>query len=187
VEAVQLYGDSKVIVAKGETALKVAFHHERPVDQGRLVPAELKEHLNCEFPDLNVVERHRFVMVADLAELIFSSRKSSTIRYSKGAVEYPSAPALPLFVVNDHLESASPTCIGALDIGAVRYKTLAELNEYDAQMDGFASRAELVHALQTFYGDIPSDDVLSVFEFTLSSPQSALGFGYGEEGSALIR
>lgn len=148
--------------------MKVASHRAKPVDRGSLVPSELKKHLSCEFPDLAAVERHRIVMVADLAELIFSSKKSSTIRYSKGAVEYPSAPELPLFVVGDHREKAPPTCIGALHIGAVHYKTLAELNENDAHKDGFATKADLVEALQTFYGGIQSDDVLSVFEFTLS-------------------
>ncbi|TXR50499.1 ASCH domain-containing protein [Phyllobacterium endophyticum] len=149
--------------------MKVAFHRAKPVDQESLGPSELKAHLSCEFPDLDAVERRRFVMVADLAELIFSSRKSSTIRFSKGAVEYPSAQELPLFVVGDHREKAPPTCIGAVHIGAVRYKTLAELNETDAHKDGFASKADLVDALKRFYGDIQSNDVLSVFEFTLSN------------------
>lgn len=149
--------------------MKVAFHHAKPINQGSLVPSDLKAHLSCEFPDLDAVERHRFVMVADLAELIFSAKKSSTIRFSKGAVEYPSAQELPLFVVGDHREKAAPTCIGALHIGAVCYKTLAELNETDAHKDGFASKADLVDALKRFYGDIQSSDVLSVFEFTLSN------------------
>ncbi|WP_245262800.1 ASCH domain-containing protein [Ensifer sp. BR816] len=151
----------------------MAFHSAKPIDQGSLAPSELKAHLCNKFPDLDAVERHRFVMVADLAELIFSSRKSSTIRYSKGAVEYPSAQELPLFVVSDHREKAVPTCIGALHIGAVCYKTLAELSDSDARKDGFASKADLVHALHTFYGDIQASDVLSVFEFTLSAAQGA--------------
>lgn len=148
--------------------MKVAFHRAKPIDQESLAPAQLKAHLTCEFPELDAVERHRFVMVAELADLIFCSKKSSTIRYSKGAVEYPSAQELPLYVVGDHRQKADPACIGALRIGAVRYKTLAELSEHDAHKDGFASKAELVEALHTFYGNISSTDVLSVFEFTLS-------------------
>ncbi len=148
--------------------LKVAFHRAKPIDQKSLVPDQLKAHLSCAFPELDAVERHRFVMVAELAGLIFSSKKSSTIRYSRGAVEYPSAQELPLYIVGDHREKTDPTCIGALHIGAVRYKTLAELSEHDAHKDGFASKAELVEALHAFYGDIRSNDVLSVFEFTLS-------------------
>ncbi|MGV1964100.1 ASCH domain-containing protein [Agrobacterium sp. 22-222-1] len=147
----------------------MAFHRAKPIDQGSLVPSDFKAHLSCEFPDLDAVERNRFVMVADLAELIFSSKKSSTIRFSKGSVEYPSAQELPLFVVGDHREKAPPTCIAALHIGAVRYKTLAELNETDAHKDGFETKADLVDALKRFYGEIQSSDVLSVFEFTLSN------------------
>lgn len=160
--------------------MKMAFHHAKPIDQEGLVPSELKRQLICEFPDLDAVERHRFVMVADLADLIFSSRKSSTIRYSKGAVEYPSAPELPLYIVGDHRQTDAPTCIGALYIGAVHYKTLAELNERDAHKDGFASKAELIRALKTFYGDIQSNDVLSVFEFTLS--QTAARTAHAQAG-----
>lgn len=151
--------------------MKVAFHRAKPISQENLVPAQLKAYLSYEFPELDAVERHRFVMVAELADLIFSSKKSSTIRYSKGAVEYPSAQELPLYVVGDYRQKADPTCIGALCIGAVRYKTLDELSEHDAHKDGFASKAELVEALHTFYGDISSTDVLSVFEFTLSGQQ----------------
>ena len=151
--------------------LKVAFHRAKPIDQESLVPAQLKDRLTCAFPELDAVERHRFVMVAELADLIFSSKKSSTIRYSKGAVEYPSSQELPLYVVGDHRQKADITCIGALRIGAIRYKTLAELSELDARKDGFSSKAELVEALHTFYGDIPATDVLSVFEFTLGDRQ----------------
>ncbi|MBY5717100.1 ASCH domain-containing protein [Rhizobium leguminosarum] len=161
--------------------MKVAFHRAKPIDQGSLVPSDFKAHLSCEFPDLDAVERSRFVMVADLAELIFSSKKSSTIRFSKGSVEYPSAQELPLFVVGDHREKAPPTCIGALHIGAVRYKTLAELNENDAHKDGFASKAELVAALKRFYGEIQSSDVLSVFEFTLSNRRKSASLAPAHE------
>ena len=155
--------------------MKVAFHRAKPIDQENLAPAQLKAHLTCAFPELDAVERRRFVMVADLADLIFSSKKSSTIRYSKGAVEYPASQELPLYVVGDHRQKADLTCIGALRIGAVQYKTLAELSEHDAHKDGFSSKAELVEALHTFYGDIPLTDVLSVFEFTLGDrqPQSS--------------
>jgi hypothetical protein len=117
-------------------------------------------------------------MVADLADLIFSSKKTSTIRYSKGAVEYPACQELPLYVVDDHRQKADLTCVGALRIGAVRYKTLAELSERDAHKDGFSSKAELIEVLRTFYGDILVTDVLSVFEFTLGDrqPQSPKAF-----------
>lgn len=152
----------------------MAFHSAKPINQESLAPAQLKAHLTCAFPELDAVERHRFVMVADLADLIFSSKKSSTIRYSKGAVEYPASQELPLYVVGDHLQKADLTCIGALRIGAVRYKTLAELSEDDAEKDGFSSKAELVEALHTFYGDISLTDVLSVFEFTLGDRQPQL-------------
>ena len=154
--------------------MKVAFHRARPIGQESLAPAELKAHLSSKFPNLNAVERHRFVMVADLAELVFTSRKSSTIRYSKGAVEYPSAQELPLFVVADHREKTNPTCIAALEIRAIRYKTLAELSETDAHNDGFASKADLITALKKFYGDIQSDAMLSVFEFALRDRKQLL-------------
>lgn len=153
--------------------MKVAYHRGRPIDQECLAPSEIKAKLACKFPDLNAVERHRFVMVAGLAELIFAFRKSSTIRFSKGAVEYPSAQELPLFVVDDHRGQTGPTCIAGLQIEAVSYKTFAELNETDAHKDGFASRDDLVAALRTFYGDIQPDDVLSVFEFTLSEERKS--------------
>ncbi|MGV8938650.1 MAG: ASCH domain-containing protein [Allorhizobium sp.] len=151
----------------------MAVHHTKAVEQETLDLSELKKHLSYEFPGLSAVERHRFVMVADLAKLIFTSEKSSTIRYTKGVVEYPSAQELPLFVVGDHREQVQPTCVGALQIGAVRYKTLAELDEHDARKDGFATKAELVDALRRFYGDIPAHDILSVFEFTLSPSEEA--------------
>ena len=54
--------------------MKVAFHRAKPIDQEGLAPAQLREHLTCAFPALEAVERSRFVMVADLADLIFSSK-----------------------------------------------------------------------------------------------------------------
>ena len=86
-------------------------------------------------------------------------------------------------MVGDHREKAPPTCIGALHIGAVRYKTLAELNENDAHKDGFESKAELVAALKRFYGEIQSSDVLSVFEFTLSNWRKSASLASAHEHS----
>jgi hypothetical protein len=50
---------------------------------------EVREYVAKHFPDVAPVARHRFVMASDLADLVASDHKMTTIRYDKAGVEYP--------------------------------------------------------------------------------------------------
>lgn len=55
-------------------------------------------------------------------------------------------------------------------IERVRYLQLHELNEQDAQHDGFQSLHELFEALAKIYPDLKFDDEMTIIDFTLEVP-----------------
>jgi len=53
-------------------------------------------------------------------------------------------------------------------IKSVTYKTVGELTDEDARRDGFASRAELLRALERVYGKVRPDDKVTIIELEVT-------------------
>lgn len=125
---------------------------------------KLKQELVRQFPTLRTVERTRFVMFAAFADLIVGRRKRTTIRYAPHAVEYPAKSTLPLFVVarGDRHEDAVRR--GELRIRGICYKTMSELDDHDAEEDGFRNKKQLLDALQEFYGRLAPSDLVCIYQ-----------------------
>src|SRR5215470_13689268 len=79
--------------------------------------------------------------------------KRSTVRY--GIREFSLGPAR-LASGNDHIP---------IMITALRYTTLEQLTEADAQTDGFASLSDLLVALRRFYPRITNADPITIVVF----------------------
>ncbi len=55
--------------------------------------------------------------------------------------------------------------VAKIRVRNVRYKRVSELSDEDAAIDGFRSREELLEALRKAYGEIRSDDYVTIIEF----------------------
>ena len=85
--------------------------------------------------------------------LVAAGRKRSTIR--AGAKPDLVGPALLV---------AGPESL-SVEIASVDVKRLAELDQIDAERDGFDSLAELRAALARFYPTLSEDDAVSILHF----------------------
>jgi hypothetical protein len=134
----------------------------------------LKQELVRRFPRLPAVERTRFVMMAPLAGQVARKRKCTTIRHTPHAVEYPAKSTLPLFVVErgDRHEDAKPR--GELRIVSIHYKPIRDLDERDAEKDGYRNRQELLHALHKFYGRLNPSDLVCIYNLEPAKAETRL-------------
>jgi len=57
--------------------------------------------------------------------------------------------------------------IAKIHIKRVRYKRVKELNDFDARLDGFKNRQELLENLKRMYGKIHDDDIVTIIEYEL--------------------
>lgn len=132
--------------------------------------AAVKNQVAKYFPGVPPVPRHRFVMAPDLADLVASDRKMTTIRYDTAGVEYPAGPVLPMFVIDRENEENSAVFKGELRIRELKYKCVNQLDEEDARADGFSSREELLSRLRRFYGPLTDDKLVCIYSFEFVAP-----------------
>jgi len=146
-----------------------ATHGERlALNGGSLNADAAREALSRQFPGVNRVARHRFVMAPDLADLVAADRKLTTIRFEKSGVEYPASNVLPLFVADRAGNHDSLCFFAELSIQEVRYKSFSELDEDDAHADGFSTLPDLLETLRNFYGALDSSHLVCIYSFEIA-------------------
>jgi hypothetical protein len=125
--------------------------------------------IRCEmanrFPGLEAIPRHRFVMTAELVELVTRDRKLTTIRYDKSGVEYPARSVLPLYAVSSHRDHDGAVMVGEVRILEVGYKLVRQLTDDDARADGFSDLGELLSTLCRYYGPMREENLVSIYVF----------------------
>ncbi|WP_032936027.1 ASCH domain-containing protein [Mesorhizobium sp. WSM3626] len=145
------------------------FNLQTPDGSTGLAIERLKTKLAQEFPGLASVPRRRFVMAEYLAEMVLQRRKCTTIRYDRNAVEYPAESLLPLYSLEEGQDRGNARCLADLRIVSVRYATVDELSDSDAENDGFDSRYHLLETLESFYGRLDLDDTVCIYAFQLAA------------------
>jgi len=146
--------------------MKFEFQNpEREVDK-KLQQLRLK--LAWEYPNVPSVARSRFVMASHLADKVLQREKSTTIRFDKHAIEYPTGPVIPLYSLGEGQRHIYARCLANLIVHSVRYEPVDDLTEDDAVADGFASRDELINTLEFFYGRLAPHDVVCIYAFSLA-------------------
>lgn len=89
-------------------------------------------------------------------DLVLSGKKTSTIRY--GLVSF----------TKDRISLRSNKRSSTIKLLNIDHsKTFGDLNEEDAQRDGFHTLDELKTELRHFYGDVPSDYPMTIIHFKL--------------------
>lgn len=163
----------EVIIHRGDTSQRL-----------ELAPAAIPLKAIEVFPNLKAVERTRFVMLSGLVDKVLTEDKTSTIRFERGAVEYPSGIMLPLFEVTVPNRHENARLVANLQIIRVIYKSLAELDQHDVEKDGRASRNELLETMEHFYGKISANELVTIYEF---KRRGALHLSVNEHGIEVLR
>jgi hypothetical protein len=89
-------------------------------------------------------------------DLVLSYKKTSTIRYGF------------VFFNNERLQLRSNARSSAIRLLKIDYsKTFGDLNEEDAQRDGFQTLEQLKAELRAFYGDVSIDYPMTIIHFKL--------------------
>jgi hypothetical protein len=116
---------------------------------------------------LVVFIRSELPLFADFLERLRKSKKETTIRYRKGAVELPSFKELPLYETPDYGvgDRSRPTAV--VEIRDVRYQVFGELTEDDAIADGFLSLEEMRRELTTIYKNLRDDGWVTIYSIGL--------------------
>jgi len=118
------------------------------------------------YGDNELFPRSRFLLYSPYIDWIRTGKKSTTVRYRKGGIDFPTGSVLPLFPSNDFSNNHSDS-IGELVINEYRLKQIGMLSEEDACKDGFNSLQELQEILQTIYGQIQSNEYVSIYSISL--------------------
>lgn len=111
--------------------------------------------------------RSLFMLYNKYVNLFLAGRKTTTIRYRKGAIDAPKRYVLPLYASESFSPSASYTHVGVVGIRSFSIKHFGDLTEEDALRDGFNNHGELVDALTTIYGAIDGDQPVSIYGIDL--------------------
>ncbi len=103
------------------------------------------------------MEQKRINFDLDYVDAIIKGRKVTTIR--KGIKKYPVGKIVEL--------TADSRPFAMARIEKVVVKKVKELTDNDAKLDGFESIDELLGALKRIYGDVRSEEFVTVVHFTL--------------------
>jgi len=106
-------------------------------------------------PRVRYLGRHLMVK-GEYADLILKGLKKATIRMGIIKPRY-----------NEVIIHSGGRPIAKVHIKNVRYKKVKDLNDTDAQLDGFKNKTELIENLKRVYGEIQDDDIVTIIEYEL--------------------
>ncbi|KJS02501.1 MAG: hypothetical protein VR65_05460 [Desulfobulbaceae bacterium BRH_c16a] len=110
--------------------------------------------------------RERFLLYNEYIKWIITARKTTTIRYVKALIDYPQDVSLPLLSTHDFSKHYNKM-IGNAVISKIVIKTFGELTDLDGVNDGFNSLVELQETLHNIYGEIASDEFVTIYHISL--------------------
>ena len=99
--------------------------------------------------------RH-IMLKKEWGDLLLEGRKRATVRLGVVRPKY-----------DELIVHSGGRPIAKVRVVGVRVKRVRDLTDYDARLDGFSSREELVEALRRAYGDVRPEDTVTIIEFEL--------------------
>ena len=100
--------------------------------------------------------RRHIMMRGEYARLLLSGKKRATIRLGKVIPKY-----------NEVIIHSWGRPIAKAKITKVTYKRVRELTDEDAKKDGFNNREELMEELRRVYGNVKSNDLVTIIELEI--------------------
>ena len=111
--------------------------------------------------DRACIPRDRFLLQSEFFRWVLEGRKCTTVRYRTGAVEYPLARHMPVFVTDDFSRTPRGNQEAVFRIDGYQIKKFGDLTDSDAKRDGFRNISELQRVLTEIYGNIlPNEPVI---------------------------
>ena len=123
---------------------------------------KLEENLKKDFPDIMFKVDNEMLMYKEFLSRVFLEEKKTTIRYKKGFLRYPSSRHLPLFETSQD-DKEMKRIKGTITLETITIKTISELTDEDAKIDGFKSKEELLEVLKKIYGGIGKEELVSIY------------------------
>ncbi|HKI62016.1 MAG TPA: carbamoyltransferase C-terminal domain-containing protein [Mariprofundaceae bacterium] len=130
-----------------------------------VIVSDLHGTLGAAFPNVPQYSRDRFLLFKPYIDLVREGKKTTTIRYRKDGIDYPSKAILSLFpTLNFSHEHGKK--IGELKIDGFKLKKYSELTYEDAVNDGFDNLEMLQKTLFSIYGDLKSEELVSIYSIS---------------------
>ena len=128
-------------------------------------PTSLQNRVQHILPSHRLKSRSRFALDNEYINWVTTGRKVTTIRYTSGAVDFPTD--LKLDVVGTDNFEYGRTKHGVTSkwykIGSYTIKQFGMLNEEDGRRDGFSGEKELKETLQKIYGNIEDHELVTIY------------------------
>lgn len=119
---------------------------------------------------LPVKIRDKFNLYYEYVNWLHYGRKTTTIRFKNGEIDFPATSILPMYETKDFaINFQSDTYVGDAVINNIVIKRYEQLSIEDAVNDGFDSLDELKMTLENIYGKISNSDLLTIYHIYLNS------------------
>ncbi len=119
------------------------------------------------YKDKPLIPRDRFLLNAVFFDWLKHGKKVTTIRYRKGAIEYPIDVVMPLYVTEDYSKSPRGGKEASVRVRGYHVKSFGELTDNDAIRDGFKNASELHTILGRIYGSVSNNDPVAIYGIEL--------------------
>lgn len=106
--------------------------------------------------------RRSFSLFDNYVEWLKEGRKVTTIRFVEGGLTVPGSHEMPLIVTKDFRQTASFVQDYTVKVEGVLIKKFCELDNIDAQRDGFEKTSHLKGILKSIYPTIRDESFLSI-------------------------
>lgn len=125
---------------------------------------DLGERVLKDFPRAKLERDDVLYMYEKHIEKLKLRKKTTTVRYKKDAIRYPSKETLPLIQTKPNSEEKKE--VGELKIEKIVIKEVKELTETDAVNDGFKNKEELISVIENIYGKIKDNELVSIYHIS---------------------
>jgi len=125
---------------------------------------KLSERLSAIFPHLSLLKRDRFLLRGKYLDWVRDGRKTTTVRFTPDGVEYPASQLLPVYATQKFeriTKTGEPDSF--FKVTGVHYKRFVDLDEKDAQRDGFRNVHQLKATLCEIYPNVSDIDVVTIY------------------------
>lgn len=131
-----------------------------------LITPNLEETLLIAFPNCKFKIDKELFLYDTFVPLLETGQKKTTVRYGSGKIRIPESGSLPLYESKAE-DKNHKRFIGQLEISSLAIKSFEELTEKDGVNDGFSGKAELVNTIESIYGKIAPNDLVSIYRVKL--------------------
>lgn len=160
-----IIGDCIIEKENGDRSIEIKYMNEY---FSGVKESEIPQVVKKIIPDLKLSKRSRVLLFNTYIDWVKQGKKKTTIRYGKGDIDIPMYISLPMMETKDFGNRCFKK-VGTAVIKQLELKPFGELSQNDAINDGFDSLEDLKNAMNTIYGPIDNDHIMSIYTFSLVS------------------